>query len=87
MCSVPRDMCPLYCEEETCVRKDVVIPVCLAMFRMKHYLCKKIVRELTDRDIVEMKDYYLWLIKECRVMGMNGTNALAVFECLCKQLR
>jgi len=87
VCSVPGDMCPSYCEEKRCVRKDVIIPICLVMFRMGHYLCKKIVRELADREMDEMKDYERWLIKECRVMQMNGTNAFAVFECLCREFR
>jgi len=86
-CSVPGDLCPRYCEGLTCVRKDVVIPVCLIIFTLHNYVGMKIIRELASREMVDVKDYHRWLIQGRRVCGLNCTNAFAVFEWLCRELR
>ena len=39
-----------------------------------------------DREIVELKNYYRWLIKKCKMIRMNDINAFVVFECLYKEL-
>ena len=83
---ISEDIYLLYYEEKMYIRKDIIILIYLAMFRMKYYLCKKIMRELMDREIVELKDYYRWLIKECKMIEMNDINTFIIFECLYKEL-
>jgi hypothetical protein len=86
-CSVPGDICRSYGEGSRCVKKEVVIPVCLMVFTLNHQVGMKIVNELADREFMDAKDYSRWLVQGRRVCGFNSTNAFALFDSLCRELR
>ena len=57
------------------------------VFTLNHYVGMKIVNKLADREFVDTKDYFRWLVQRQRVCGFNSTNAFAVFEGLCREYR
>lgn len=81
ICKLPLDWCEELRQrrgEGECAYMDKVLPVVLMAVRSLRL--KKLTKELFQVDPDEKETFFTWLGRNRRFHGMNGTNALAVWE-------
>jgi len=81
-CGRPGDLCYHYSNKQInqCRYRNVIIESTITAFIFHDAGLKSLIEDVAQRGFVNKNEYQKWLGKKCRILGWNGTNALAVFE-------
>jgi len=79
-CGRPGDLCEGYKNKRGCRGRDVVLPLVVLAYVKLDLGYRDGIREVSQREFVDLKDFCGWMTEKCRFMGENGTNAWAVWE-------
>jgi len=79
-CGRPGDLCEGYKNKVGCRGRDVVLPLVVLAYIKLDLGYREVIKELAQREFVDLKDFCTWMTEKRRFLGENGTNAWAVWE-------
>ena len=59
---------------------DVVLPLVVLAYVNLDLGYRDGIRELAQREFIDLKDFCIWMTERRKFLGENGTNAWAVWE-------
>jgi hypothetical protein len=86
-CGLPGDECHAYGNRRKCENEDVILPVALMGYlRQRELGLREAIREVTGKEFESVTTYCSWLVEGRRTLGVNGSNAFAVYEMIVSRI-
>jgi hypothetical protein len=86
-CGRPGDMCEEFSTFGLCKNQDMVVPTVLMAWLNEELDLRAVISEVAEREFSDAKSFFNWLGTKRRVLGMNESNAFAVFEAIVRKRR